>query len=61
MSASNGNTRTMCEIYSKLIIKTQIRSHRGRSGTFTVNCQYISHIFFGVSIVDVQQNTQKQQ
>ena len=44
MRASNGNTRKMCEISSKLTINTQIRSHWGRSGTFTVNCQYIWHI-----------------
>ena len=34
MSPSNENTRTMCQICSKLIIKRQIRSHWDCSGTF---------------------------
>ena len=41
--ANNGNTRTMCEIRSKLKIKAQ-RLHWPRSGVFTVNFEHISHI-----------------
>ena len=51
MLASSGNTRTMWEICSKLIIKTQIRSQWGRSGTFTVNYQYIAHIFLAFPLL----------
>ena len=39
----NKNTRTRCEIYSKLIIKTPERRHWRRSSVFTVNSEHISH------------------
>ena len=38
----NGNTRTMCEICSKLTIKTAQR-RSGRSGVFIINLEQISH------------------
>ena len=50
MSARNGNTRVMCEICSKLSVLLVLLQ-------LTVN---IFHIF-RVSIIDIQQNTQKQQ
>ena len=34
---SNGNTRIMCEICSKLIIKTPERRYLSRSGAYIVN------------------------
>ena len=34
----------MCEIYSKLTIKTPERRHRRRSGVFIVNFELILHI-----------------
>ena len=41
---SNGYIRSMCEICSKLAIKTPERHHRRHSGVFIVNFQQISHI-----------------
>ena len=38
----NGNSR-MCEIYSKLIIKTQEQHHGHRSDIFIVNFGHTSH------------------
>ena len=35
----------------KILIKTQIRSQWGRSGTFTVNYQYIAHIFLAFPLL----------
>ena len=43
LKVNDRNTRTMCEICSKLTIKTPER-HRRRSGVFIVNCEQISHI-----------------
>ena len=42
---NNRNTRTMCEICSRLTIKTPQRRQWGRSGVFVVNFEYISHLF----------------
>ena len=39
---NNRNTRTKCEICSKLTIK--IPERRRRSGTFIVNFEHISHL-----------------
>ena len=44
----------MCEICSKLTIKTPERRQRRRSGVFIVNFEYISY-FSNVSIVDFKQ------
>ena len=38
------NTRTWCEIYSKLIIKTSERRQLPRSCVFIVNFDHISHL-----------------
>ena len=38
------NTRTRCDICSKLTIKTPARLHWRRSGVFTVNFEYFSHL-----------------
>ena len=40
---NNGNTRALCEIYSKLTIKTPER-RQWRSGVFIINFEQISHI-----------------
>ena len=41
---NNGNTRTRCEICSKLTIKTPERRQWRRSGVFIVNFEHISHL-----------------
>ena len=41
---NNRNTRTSCEICSKLTIKTPERCHWRRSGFFIVNFEHISHL-----------------
>ena len=40
---NNRNTRTWCEICSKLTIKKTERRHWRRSGYLTVNFEHISH------------------
>ena len=40
---NNKNTRTRCEICSKLTVKTPERRHCRRSGVFIVNFEHISH------------------
>ena len=44
LKVNNRNTRTRCEIFSKLTIKLQERRRR-RSGIFVVNFENISHLF----------------
>ena len=39
----NRNTRTRCEICSKLTVKTQERHQWRRSGVFIVKFEHISH------------------
>ena len=41
---NNRNTRTSCEICSKLTIKTSERRHWRRSGVFIVNFEHISYL-----------------
>ena len=41
---NNKNTRTMCEICSKLTIKIPERRHWRCSGIFIVNFEHISHL-----------------
>ena len=41
---NNGNTKTICEIYSKLTTKTPERRHRRPSGIFIVNVELVLHI-----------------
>ena len=40
----NRNTRSRCEICSKLTLKTPERHHWRRSGVFIVNFEHISHL-----------------
>ena len=40
----NRNTRTRCEVCSKLTIKTPERRYWRHSGVFIVNFEYISHL-----------------
>ena len=42
---NNRNTRTRCEICSKLTIKTPQRPQWGRSSVFIVRFEHISHLF----------------
>ena len=44
LKVNNWNTRTRCEICSKLTIKTPKRHYWSRSGVFIVNCEHISHL-----------------
>ena len=44
LKVNNRNTRTRCEICSKLTIKTPERRQWRRSGVFTVNFEHISHL-----------------
>ena len=41
---NNGNTRTRCEIFSKLTTKTPERRHWHRSAFFIINFERISHL-----------------
>ena len=41
---NNRNTRTRCEICSKLTIKTTERRQWRRSSVFIINFEYISHL-----------------
>ena len=52
---NNRNTRTGCEICSKLTVKAPERRHWRRSGVFIVNSEYMSHLCFSVSIVNFEQ------
>ena len=45
LKVNNRNTRTRCEICSKLTIKTPERRHWRRFGVFLVNFEHISHLF----------------
>ena len=44
LKVNNKNTRTRCEICSKLTIKTPERRQWRRSGVFIVNFEHISHL-----------------
>ena len=44
LNVNNRNTRTRCEICSKLTIKTPERRQWRRSGVFIVNFEHISHL-----------------
>ena len=44
LKVNNRNTRTSCEICSKLTIKTPERRHCRCSGVFIVNFEHISHL-----------------
>ena len=46
LKVNNRNTRNICEICSKLTIKTSKRSHsKPRSGVFIINFEHILHLF----------------
>ena len=42
---NNRNSKTGCEICSRLTIKTPERHHCGPSGVFIVNFDHVSHLF----------------
>ena len=44
LKVNNGNTRTRCEMCSKLKIKTPEQRHWRRSSVFIVNFEHISHL-----------------
>ena len=44
LKVNNRSTRTRCEIYSELTIKTPERRQWRRFGVFIVNFEYISHL-----------------
>ena len=44
LKVNNKNTRTRCEICSKLKIKTPERRQKRRSGVFIVDFEDISHV-----------------
>ena len=44
LKVNNRNTRTKCEVCSKLTIKIPERRRLGRSGIFIVNFEHISHL-----------------
>ena len=44
LKVNNGNSRTRCEICSKLIIKTPKRRHWRHSGVFIVNFEHLLHL-----------------
>ena len=46
---NNRNTRTRCEIYSKLTIKTPERRQWRRSGVFILNFEHIFERFYKIS------------
>ena len=50
-NVNNGNTRTSCEIYPKLTIKTPERRYWGHSGVFIVNFEHISHLVLVVLLL----------
>ena len=50
---NNRNTRTRCEIRSKLTIKMSKKRHC--PGIFIVNFEHISHLVSSVSIVNFEQ------
>ena len=53
LKVNNGNTRAICEINSKLTIKTPERLHWRRSGVFNVNFEEISHIPAGIYLLKI--------
>ena len=44
LKVNKRNTKTRCEICSKLTIKTPERRHWRRSGVFIINFEHISHL-----------------
>ena len=54
LKVNNRNSKTRCEIRSKLTIKAPKRRHWRRSGVFVVNFLHISHIVLVFSIVNFE-------
>ena len=54
---NNRNTRTSCEICSKLTIKTQERRQWRRSGVFIVNFEHISHFVLVFLLLTLSRQT----
>ena len=50
--------KAICEICSKLTIKTPERGHRRSYGVFFVNFKHISHIVSGISILYFEQRNE---
>ena len=50
LQVNNGNTRKMCEICTRLTVKTPEQSQRRSSGVFIVNFEHISHLFLLFSL-----------
>ena len=48
---NNRNTRTRCELCSKLTIKISERHHWRRSVVFVVNFEHISHLFLVLQLL----------
>ena len=44
VKVNNRNTRTRCEIYSNLTIKTPDRRYCRRPGVFIINFEHVSHL-----------------
>ena len=44
LKANNRSTRTKCEMFSKLTVKTLQRRHWHRSGVFIANFEHISYL-----------------
>ena len=55
-SFSNKNTRTRCEICSKLTIKTPERRQWCCSGVFIVNFEHISHVVLVFLLLTLNMN-----
>ena len=53
LKINNRNTRTMCEISSKLTIKTPERCNWRCSSVFIVKFKHISHLVLGSSVSTV--------
>ena len=52
---NNRNVRSMCEICSKLTVKTLEQHHWRRFGVFHVNFEHISQLCSSVSISNFEQ------
>ena len=44
LKGNNRNTRTRCEICSKLAVQTPERRHLGRSGVFIITFEHLSRL-----------------
>ena len=51
LKVNNKNTKTRCEICSKLTVNTPERCHWRRSGVFIVNFEHISHLVLEILLL----------